>query len=138
MLLWVVLGVAVVAGLVWYGDRVQKRERQDQGAAVAEAVAHALRSQPSVDELVARVRAELDDEMAERMTDAISDVQDSILAAVSAVLVEARGHAGGDVSDASEPVIGNGRRAHHRLQWSEDAKAWVDPISGRAAGAIAV
>lgn len=134
-LLWALFIGAVVAGLVMYGDYIQRRDRADQAAVVAAAVNS---SQPSVDELVALVRAELEEEMAARMTGAISDVQDSILEAVSTVLAEARGEAVGgpssgsaDVSDAVTAPIRDGRRAH-RLQWDDARGVWVDPNTGRA------
>ncbi|MGW9264929.1 hypothetical protein [Gordonia terrae] len=70
LMFYVVVGVLVVAGLVAYGDRLQRRQA-------------VVGRQELVDDLVPviveRVKAQLEVEMGERMGDAIAGVQDAIL-----------------------------------------------------------
>lgn len=77
---YVVAGVLVVAGLVAYGDRLQRRQE-------------VVGRQDLVDDLVPviveRVRTQLEAEVGERMGDAIAGVQDAILVSLSQVIREA-------------------------------------------------
>ncbi|QGP88421.1 hypothetical protein GKZ92_12705 [Gordonia sp. 135] len=80
LMFYVVVGVLVVAGLVVYGDRLQRRQE-------------VAGRQNLVDDLVPviveRVKTQLEVEMGERMGDAIAGVQDAILVSLSQVIREA-------------------------------------------------
>ena len=77
---YVVVGVLVVAGLVAYGDRLQRRQ---------EVVGRQGLVDDLVPVIVERVKAQLEVEMAERMGDAVAGVQDAILVLLSEVVREA-------------------------------------------------
>ncbi|ATD70736.1 hypothetical protein CNO18_11140 [Gordonia sp. 1D] len=77
---YVVVGVLVVAALVMYGDRLQRRQ---------EVVGRQNLVEDLVPVIVERVKAQLEVEMGERMGDAIAGVQDAILVSLSQVIREA-------------------------------------------------
>lgn len=132
-MLFVLVGLLVVGGLVWYGDLVQRREKREHGAQQQQLVAQQQRlvSGLVVPAIVEQVKAQLEEEMGERMGDAIADVQDAILASLSEVIRESVRQ------DVSAPVVppvsdvGEGASVEpsRRLSWDSDRGAWTDGVN---------
>lgn len=151
-----VLVAAVVVALGFYGDRVQKQQSSDHvenRQQIADSVAAGVASAVDIDDITERVsvrlepgravnvdivadkvRGMLETDIAHHLTDAIADMQDSIIATVTDA-VKASVVASREVSEQSPNEFYESMtrvdepQPAKRLYWDDEAEMWTDGIN---------
>lgn len=85
-LVYIILGLSVIAGLVWYGDKIQKREAAKnqpvQQPAQQPVQASQLPTETELDQLVAWINTEIDSRVQARVAEAVREIEATLLDAV--------------------------------------------------------